>query len=117
MERTCGSCGVVDRSVCAVCDKEYSRWIAKKVDDVALSERMDRSDWFQLLNPRTGMYVKIRLSDCKTIHKKSEGAFKNIPLYVREDIEEAERMAREFLPASMVDNILGKVKVDSSGDE
>jgi len=113
LHKLCGNCGEVDRSVCARCNKEHSCWIPKKVDAVALGERLARSDWVQLLNPRTGMYVKIRLSDCKMVHKKSEGAFKNISLYVREDIEEVERVAREFLPDSMVDNLLGEVEVDS----
>jgi len=93
-----------------VCDKEHSRWVHKKIDAVALGERLARSDWFQLLNPRTGLYTKIRLSDCKMVHKKSEGAFKNIPLYVRDECE-LQRVVREFLPDTMVDNILGEIEV------
>lgn len=115
--RTCGSCGVVDESVCARCSKEHSGWIPKKVDRVALGERLAQSDWFQLLNPRTGLFVKVRLSDGKVIHKLTKGKFKNIPLYVRDESElELEAVVRDYFPDSMVDNILGKVKVDLSGD-
>lgn len=109
---------MVDRGICVRCSKEHSCWIPKKVDKVALGERLSRSDWFQLLNLKSGLFVKVRLSDGKIVFKQSVGAYKNIPLYVREESElELEMVAREFLPDSMVDNLLGKVKVNMGGDE
>lgn len=105
MKKLCGNCGTLDRSVCARCSKEHSGWSPKPV--VGVEERLGRSEWIQLLNPRTGHYVKIRLFDAKVVHKKSMGMFKNIPLYIRGKLV-SEKVMCEFLPEGMIEPYVGK---------